>query len=336
MKHLPTYVKHQIIALRTAGLSLNAICTQLSLKKSTIRNVLKKFSVTGTVNTSRRSGRPRTVSSAGERALFRMAVSTRRKSCAQLRESFNVSRTRPVSSRTIRRILHRHKIFGRAAAKKLCLSPWTRTVRLQWCKTRRNLDVQNYWKRVIFSDEVRFSLRSDGRVWVWRRPGERFLPQCTTGRNTSRQSLMYWGFITWDGTGVLIRCSNRMTATEYCEKLEQSCIQVATSEFDQIIMDDNAPIHRSRLVKSWMEDNSVTSLQWPPYSPDLNPIEDLWAYIKNTINRNPHPPTSVEMLDAAVQEIWENTRVSFIQRLYNSIPQRIRHCIKNCGFPTKY
>ena len=297
---------------------------------------MKKFSVTGTVNTSRRSGRPKKVSSTGERALRRMALSSRKKSCAQLRESFDVSKTSPVCSRTIRRILHRHEIFGRAAAKKLRLAPWTRTVRLQWCRLRRNLSIQDYWKKVIFSDEVRFGFRSDGRVWVWRRPGERFLPRCTIERNSSRKSIMYWGFIAWDGTGVLIRCSNRMTATEYCEKLEQGCIQLATSEFGQIFMDDNAPIHRARLVKTWMEENGITSLTWPPYSPDLNPIEDSWGFMKKAINRSHHPPTSIEELDVAVQEIWNSTSATLIHRLYNSIPGRIRQCIKNRGFPTKY
>jgi transposase len=38
-------------------------------------------------------------------------------------------------------------------------------------------------------------------------------------------------------------------------------------------MQDNASIHTAHKVKDWFEENGIQTTDWPPYSPDLNPIE---------------------------------------------------------------
>jgi len=43
---------------------------------------------------------------------------------------------------------------------------------------------------------------------------------------------------------------------------------------------DNDPKHKSNLVKDWIFSKGIQCIDWPPYSPDLNPIENLWADIK--------------------------------------------------------
>ena len=57
---------------------------------------------------------------------------------------------------------------------------------------------------------------------------------------------------------------------------------------NQVVVLDNATFHKSPKTKKLIEAAGCTLLFLPPYSPDLNPIEKFWAWLKAQINKSIH------------------------------------------------
>ena len=70
-------------------------------------------------------------------------------------------------------------------------------------------------------------------------------------------------------------------------------------------------------------------------TPDLNPIKNVWRYIKNIVQAQ--VPQNLDKLDRFVQEAHKETITpECCKKLYDSIPKRLNLVIKKKGFRIKY
>ena len=63
---------------------------------------------------------------------------------------------------------------------------------------------------------------------------------------------------------------------------------------DIVFQQDNARVHMSKLTTSWLTNsviqNKFSTIEWPAYSSDMNPIEEFWAHLKMKVHRR-YPDT---------------------------------------------
>lgn len=112
---------------------------------------------------------------------------------------------------------------------------------------------------------------------------------------------------------------------------------------NSIFMHDNAPIHTAGLIKGLFEEMGVKVMDQPPYSPDLNPIENLQSILKQHIYRK-HPKLehvrnivqTLEDLIKAAMDVWDEIRNEILYSLSNSMPRRVQAVIKGEGWYTDY
>ena len=105
---------------------------------------------------------------------------------------------------------------------------------------------------------------------------------------------------------------------------------------DFIFQQDNDPKHTSKKAKKWFEDNNVTVLDWPPQSPDLNPIEHLWHILKMRLATYERHTKSIQELWERVEVEWEKIPKEECVKLIQSMPRRVAAVLKAKGGYTKY
>jgi hypothetical protein len=95
-------------------------------------------------------------------------------------------------------------------------------------------------------------------------------------------------------------------------------------------------MHKARSMQKWFVEIGVEELDWPPQSPDLNPIKHLWYESEGRLHARSNHPTSVPDLTNALVAEWKHVPASMFQHLVQSHPRRMEDMIAAKGGPTPY
>ena len=147
---------------------------------------------------------------------------------------------------------------------------------------------------------------------------------------------MLWSCFSKTGTGKLVRIEGKITGIRYVNILSNNLLQSADKMQlgSFIFQQDNDPKHTSKVASKFVVKNNIKKLEWPPQSPDLNPIKNLWTLLDEHIPSSAR--TNKESFWEAVQQTWYTFPINILENLVESMPKRLQAVIDSNGGPTKY
>lgn len=149
---------------------------------------------------------------------------------------------------------------------------------------------------------------------------------------------MVWAAFSRAGKLELQFVSSKMNSADYITTLEKSLTPFLShfEDEDWTFQQDNARIHTSRKTMAWFRDEKITVLDWPACSPDLNPMENLWAIMVRRVYAENKQYDTVDQLRVAIGSAWLDVEPKILQNLIESMKRRLFQLIGRAGRLTDY
>lgn len=325
-------VRAEIVTKYNCGISVKDICEEYDLSRQTVHYQINKHKKTNSVQNLARTGRKRKTTSTEDRHIIYQFTKNPTITPKYLASQLQKYSDDPVSERTIRRRLTQHS-FGTYVIQNIpYISAGNKVKRLEFA--RKYVDKPpSFWNRVLWTDESSFEYHGSQKKTYVRLPKEtrKKLAPVSERMSHGGGSVMFWGCISSNGAGDLVPIDGTMNRHKYLDILDNHAFQSGDKIIGEsfIFQQDNAPCHKSRMVMQFLIGSGVEILDWPPQSPDLNVIENVWSYIK--AKRSVSLTRTREETISEVKGLWEEVPPEMFSKLVDSVPKRLRNLIDSKG-----
>lgn len=329
--------KWQIVKSWSSGKSLGNISKALKIPKGSVQYIVSNFKEYGDVRALPKSGRPRILTSRDKRRIVSKVKENPRITSKEIQDDLEAQGVH-VSRSSVKRTLYENGFHGRRPRKTPLHKKKHLKDRLKFAKDHIQKDPE-YWSKVLWSDETKVELFGhNNEKYVWREAGKAFNPRNTIPSvKHGGGSLMFWGCFSAKGPGRLVRIDGIMNKEKYLQilkdNLKTSARQLRLGR-SWTFQQDRDPKHTSKIVSQWFREAKIDVLEWPSMSPDLNPIEHLWSYLKKKV-RERHPK-NLDELARICEEEWNQIPPSVCAKLVDTYNNRLLEVIKSKGHATRY
>lgn len=336
MPHLTPQQRARIAVMAASGKSDAEIRLEVQCSQNTVRRWKNDFESNRPFSDQPRSGRPRKITPELSRRIVRKTQGQVRRSLRLVARELKESEEADISYSSVRRALRSEGLHPYRRPRKPRLSPDDKRDRRRWLRHTNN----SLWSHVVFSDEkivwlVRAPNRKNDIIWS---SDPAFVPPAETVRFSKR--LHIWAAISSRGKTELAFIEGTLNATKYVEILDEFLLptmQELYRDEEWSFMQDHAPSHSAKLTQDWLKENVphfFTRDDWPAHSPDLNPIETLWANLDQAVQRE--DLNTIEKFKAALEAAWGEVTQDDLERLIGTMAQRRSELRKSKGGHTSF
>ena len=250
----------------------------------------------------------------------------------------------PIPSKpTVNRFLDMNGYVIRAMKSETLICPVNVQKRFNWAQEYSKMD-PNFWNCVIWSDETSIQAipqNSEVHIRVHKSIDSKEIPKKPRAQGGGF-TVMFWGMFSIYGKGPLVALHGSVNSETYIEMLRDELLpdmEVIWEWYgvNMVFMQDNASPHTAEKTRAFLAETGITVLPWPPQSPDVNPIENIWAWIKQECAwRYPMFPRNCDELIDQVFEIWNSLPDEWFKPYARSVVHWVNAVLKAKGSNTKY
>lgn len=310
------------------------------ISKSTANRIFHNFEHTGTVKNLPKTGRPKTATNDEKSLDVLLALQEEPQTSVP-----KLALAHENSEKSIRRILKKNKMFPYKVSLLQELSEDDPDRRMQFCQEIMDyIDLQpNFVSRILFSDEATFCLngfvnRHNCRYWSDHNPH-----WMIEHRTQHPQKLNVWAGIIGNHIIGPFFLDGNLTSIYYLDLLRNRIIPNLINLYhdqvnDQILANDiwfqqdGAPAHFGIHVRNYLDQTFPGrwigrrgSIEWPPRSPDLTPLDFyLWGHLKTVVYRT--QPKTLEDLQNRILDAVHVISREHLQNVRSEFSDRIGHC----------
>ena len=150
---------------------------------------------------------------------------------------------------------------------------------------------------------------------------------------------MIWACFCWHGQGSVTKCSNKMNCNDYSRYWGN----MSNLQWIFIFLTEIESFRTTMLafigLEKWkigLEHSVDHFMYWPPSSPDLNPIENLWDELERKLWNSSPLSRTLPDLEERLLQLWPEVDLCRLKNIVDSMPSRIKVVIKAKGGPIDY
>lgn len=320
---LSEYDKHRIIVYYNDKLNITSIAEKMNLHRHTVSKWIDRYIDNGLVGLKRVAGtgkiKPENNNQNNAIMIIHLIQNDKYLSLRQIKQKLNENDIN-ISIYKIQNILHSHDFIYGFPPKKCPLTEETKQKRLMFAIKYKNID----WNKVFFTDEfsVWEGLKTIKR-WFNNNMG---IDYDVTFKH--HKKLNSWIVINSSGLHNIHVFKENMNADVYVSILKDNFLNLYNSNY--YMQFDNDPKHTSKKASTFIRNNNIKCLDFPSYSPDLNPIENIISVFKVNIQKRKNEISEANFKEIIIEE-WNNIDNSIITNTINTMPDRLKKIIENKG-----
>ena len=322
-------VEKSIVELYQNGCSQEQITKLLHVGNHRASGVIREFLQTGQIPQPRKRGRKPKITEEMKNFIEVKTLLDASLSSVSLATEVENNFGQSITSQYVSKLRNEMRFHFRPPKHEQHLSEEQIRNRKNFCE--KMLQQEFYLDKIAFSDESRFVLGKDNR-WIWVRKGD-FTKNSIITETKFPQSIMVFGVIANNYKSKLIIVDSSINSEKYISNMEESefieNMDRLHGKLGWLYMQDGARCHTAQETLDWLESQINVITDWPANSPDLNPIELLWAILKRAVAEE--NPKSKDELKKIVEKTWNGLSLRLINKLCLSFINRLKLCLEMDG-----